>query len=335
MPLRCRTSGVRRVAYERVASGEAQAEVRASRLSPHPQTFLTAKLLMLRALGAVYLAAFLSAYHQNRALIGSNGLRPAPQFVSEPPVQGPWDGFIRKPAIWWWWPLSDDRMDAVALVGTVLSAAVCLGLCSSIAMFSLWLLYFSIVSAADGSTFYAYGWESQLLETGFLAILLCDLRPWKLHRGSAPSSVVMWLFRWLIFRISLGAGLIKMRGGSCWAERTCLWYHFETQPIPSPSSFVFHFLPRPVLSAAIDLDLFVQLYSSWLVLVPGIGPLRWLRRVGGFIQAAFMLNIALSGNLSFLNHLTIIPALACLDDSCWPKLIRAAEPTSDGSRRWK
>lgn len=79
----------------------------------------------------------------------------------------------------------------------------------------------------------------------------------------------------------------------------------------------------------------LQLYSSWLVLVPGIGPLRWLRRVGGFIQAAFMLNIALSGNLSFLNHLTIIPALACLDDSCWPKLIRAAEPTSDGSRRWK
>lgn len=66
-----------------------------------------------------------------------------------------------------------------------------------------------------------------------------------------------------------------------------------------------------------------QLYSTWLVLVPGIGALRWLRRAGGVIQAAFMINIALSGNMSLLNHLTIIPALACLDDVCWPKWMRA------------
>ena len=26
---------------------------------------------------------------------------------------------------------------------------------------------------------------------------------------------------------------------------------------------------------------------------------------------------AISGNLSFLNHLTVLPALACLDDACW------------------
>lgn len=32
-------------------------------------------------------------------------------------------------------------------------------------------------------------------------------------------------------RISTGAGLIKVRGSSCWTDRTCLWYHFETQPM--------------------------------------------------------------------------------------------------------
>ena len=36
----------------------------------------------------------------------------------------------------------------------------------------------------------------------------------------------------------------------------------------------------------------------------------------------FMINIMLSGNFSFLNVLTIIPALACLDDACWPRWLR-------------
>eukprot|EP00438_Fugacium_kawagutii_P028313 Skav200661 [mRNA] locus=scaffold3198:79845:80766:- [translate_table: standard] len=72
-----------------------------------------------------------------------------------------------------------------------------------------------------------------------------------------------------------------------------------------------------MLSRGVDLDIFVQLYAIWLVLIPGFGPLKHLRRLGGVIQALFMFNIAISGNLSFLNHMTIIPALACLDDACW------------------
>lgn len=50
------------------------------------------------------------------------------------------------------------------------------------------------------------GWESQLLETGFLGIFLCPL--WTLSalpRGTPTSWVVVWGFRWLIFRIMLGA----------------------------------------------------------------------------------------------------------------------------------
>ena len=50
------------------------------------------------------------------------------------------------------------------------------------------------------------GWESQLLETGFLGIFLCPL--WtlsRLPRGTPPSRIVLWGFRWLIFRIMLGA----------------------------------------------------------------------------------------------------------------------------------
>ena len=45
--------------------------------SPPPQSFLVAKNLILRGLGAVNFFAFLAAYLQNRALVGSAGLVPA------------------------------------------------------------------------------------------------------------------------------------------------------------------------------------------------------------------------------------------------------------------
>mmetsp|Transcript_22676 Transcript_22676/g.49333 ORF Transcript_22676/g.49333 Transcript_22676/m.49333 type:complete len:137 (+) Transcript_22676:654-1064(+) len=116
-------------------------------------------------------------------------------------------------------------------------------------MFVLWLAYFSLVTSTEMSSFYGYGWESQLLETGFLAIFLC--RNWALSEHTqrrtpttvATSPLVWYLFWWLCFRIAIGAGMIKIRGDSCWTQKTCLLYHFETQSIPSPLSFFFHFLP--------------------------------------------------------------------------------------------
>ena len=41
---------------------------------------------------------------------------------------------------------------------------------SMILLFGLWILYFTIVTSANGTSFYQYGWESQYLGTGFLAI---------------------------------------------------------------------------------------------------------------------------------------------------------------------
>src|SRR5206468_7742987 len=63
-----------------------------------------------------------------------------------------------------------------------------------------------------------YGWETQLLETGFLAIFLCPLVNPRPFAKRPPPILVIWLFRWLGFRSMLGAGLIKMRGDSCWRE---------------------------------------------------------------------------------------------------------------------
>jgi Lipase maturation factor len=159
-----------------------------------------------------------------------------------------------------------------------------------------------------------------------------------------PTATTLWLFQWLIFRISTGAGLIKIRGSSCWTLKTCLYYHFETQPIPSPLSFLYHFAPRIMQRRMIDVDLIVQMYTAWMVLIPAYSAswrprpidrsLRWIGRLGGFLQASFMVGILLSGNFSVLNHLTIIPALACLDDACWPRFMQYRRGGRSSNTNW-
>ena len=39
--------------------------------------------------------------------------------------------------------------------------------------------------------------------------------------------VVAWGYRWLLFRIMRGAGLIKIRGDACWRDLTCMDYHYQ------------------------------------------------------------------------------------------------------------
>ena len=262
------------------------------------QSFHVTKYVILRLVGFVYFIAFLGAYYQNIGLMGSEGLVPAINHMEQlqQNFNSPIKGFLSHPTLYWFigTTLEDWHMEATAVAGLILSILVMIGLDSFIIMVCLWLLDFSIVTVAGNNSFYAYGWESQLLETGFLAIWLCDIPSFSngyifkdAPSSSEPSLPVLWLFRWLCARISIGAGLIKLRGAKCWQEKTCLYYHFETQPIPSPMSFLFHFLPKQMLRRAVDLDFFVQLYSIWLVLLPGF---NWymtnLRRLGGFIQVS-------------------------------------------------
>ncbi|MCA9699814.1 MAG: lipase maturation factor family protein, partial [Myxococcales bacterium] len=153
-------------------------------------------------------------------------------------------------------------------------------------------------------------------ETGFIAVLWCpwtSLRPalrlWPSGDSPSPSPVPLWLYRWLIFRIMLGAGLIKLRGDPCWTELSCLDHHFETQPIPGPLSPWFHALPRPLLAAGVVFNHVAELLVPFMVFGP-----RRLRLIAGVTIVLFQLTLILSGNLAFLNWLTIVPAIACFDD---------------------
>jgi hypothetical protein len=201
-----------------------------------------------------------------------------------------------------------------AWIGFILSLVVVAGYANAPLLAILWFLYMSFVHV--GQEWYGYGWEIQLTETGFLAIFLCpfiDMRPFPKR---APPFPIIVLFRWLIFRIMLGSGLIKFRGDELWRNGTALYYHFETQPLPGPLSRWFHFLPRMILKMGVWFNWLAELAAPVFVFWP-----RLARLVAGVVIVLFQFSIILSGNLSFLNWLTIVPALACFDDDFWKKIL--------------
>lgn len=288
------------------------------RAFPGPEvrpTYWLTRFLMLRLLGAIYAIAFLVAINQIVPLIGANGLLPVGIFLKRvgEALGSTGAGFMRLPSIFWF-DHSDKLLLAAAWAGFVLSCIVLAGFANALLLAVLWFLYMSFVHV--GQDWYGYGWEIQLLETGFLSIFLCpllDLRPFPKR---APPMPVIVLFRWLAFRVMLGAGLIKIRGDEVWRNGTALYYHFETQPIPGPLSRFFHFMPRIILKGGVWFNHLAELVAPWFVFWPRIA-----RHIAGCVIILLQIILIFSGNLSFLNWLTILPALACFDDGFWSKLL--------------
>jgi hypothetical protein len=289
-----------------------------------PLTYWLTRFMILRLLGVIYAIAFLVAINQLLPLIGSNGLLPAGIYFKQvrEALGSTGAGFMRLPSLFWFFH-SDAALLTVAWIGFILSLIVIAGFANAPILTVLWLLDMSIVHA--GQEWYGYGWEIQLLETGFLAIFLCPLLDMRPFPRRAPPFPIIVLFRWLIFRIMLGAGLIKLRGDKIWRNATALYYHFETQPLPGPLSRWFHFLPRMVLKIGVWFNFLAELVAPLFVFWPRIA-----RHIAALIIILFQFILILSGNLSFFNWLTILPALACFDDGFWSKvlprrLVRKAE----------
>ncbi|GFO66381.1 lipase maturation factor family protein [Geomonas paludis] len=258
------------------------------------------RLMLLRGLGVIYLMGFLVACNQFRALCGDRGLEPALPFMRLVP-------FRDAPSLFYF-VRGDHAYLAIALSGVLLSLAAVTGLSdaggtllSMTVWFLLWVFYLSFVNI--GQTFYAFGWESLLLEAGFLAVFLGP-------SGAEPSWAVIWLYRWLAFRIMFGAGMIKLRGDSCWHDLTCLDYHFETQPMPNPLSRLFHRLPAPVHKAGVLFNHLAELVLPFLFFLPQ--PVAGIAAAGALL---FLLSIIVSGNFAWLNWLTAVICFSPLDGS--------------------
>lgn len=282
---------------------------------PAAASYRLTRFVVLRLLGFVYFFAFLSAALQIVPLIGADGLLPARSWLARVTAQlgSSGAGFLRVPSLFWI-DASDGTLLLTAWVGAGLSLVVLCGYANALVMAALWALYFSFVSV--GQDWYGYGWEIQLLETGAVAVFLCPLLDGRPFPRRPPPFAAILLLRWLAFRIYLGAGLIKIRGDACWRDLTCLVHHYETQPIPNPVSRFYHFMPLWFHQGGVLYNHLCELVCPWFVFGP-----RLLRLTAGSLMVVFQCILITSGNLSFLNYLTIVPCLAAFDDAFLRRLL--------------
>ncbi|MFE9095850.1 lipase maturation factor family protein [Streptomyces sp. NPDC007264] len=275
-----------------------------------PEYWLS-RLVFQRALAAVYLFAFLTAALQFRALIGERGMLPVPRYVAR--VR-----FAQAPSVFHL-RYSDRFFAAWSWAGCAVSAALIAGLDSRVPLWAgmvLWLLpwamYLSIVNV--GQTWYSFGWESLLLEVGFLSVFLGN-------DEVAPPVVVLFLLRWILFRVEFGAGLIKIRGDACWRRLTCLDHHHETQPMPGPLSWFFHRLPKPLHRVEVAANHVTQLVVPVLLFTP-----QPVATAAASVMIVTQLWLVLSGNFSWLNWITIVLALSAVEFPTTPPAAAAAPP---------
>jgi hypothetical protein len=264
------------------------------------------RLVLQRGLAAIYCFAFLNARNQFKPLLGEHGLLPVGDYLRRV-------SFRKAPSLFHL-GYSDRRLTLVVSFGLGLSILALTGLSEhgsvwlSLAVWlALYALYLSIVNV--GQTFYAFGWESMLLEAGFFGAFL---GPTKLQ----PSLVPLLALRWLLFRVELGAGLIKLRHDRCWRDLTCLYFHYETQPLPNPLSRTFHRFPRFVQRSSVLVSHFVQLVCPFGLLAP-----QPVASLAGIAIVVHQLLLIISGNYAWLNWLTVVLGLSAFSDGTLAALL--------------
>lgn len=229
-------------------------------------------------------------------MIGSLGILPVQDFLQAVQARFGAKSYWLAPTVFWL-NSSDVFLKGVCAAGAVLSLLLIAGYARRPVLIALLLLYLSLVSA--GQDFLAFQWDNLLLEAGFLAIFL----------GGSPG--VIWLFRWLLFRLMFLSGAVKLLSGDLvWRTLTALNYYYETQPLPTPIAWYMHQLPEWFQKLSVLTMFFIELGAPFLTFAP-----RRLRIFGAAAIVFLQTLIALTGNYAFFNLLTVALCLFLLDDN--------------------
>lgn len=285
-------------------------------------SFFLASWLFLRVLALIYLGAFISFWVQIDGLIGRSGVLPAVELIDRVRQSlGPdriWEGYLGIPTLLWLFP-SDGFLHTLCAGGCVLSVLLLVGVAAPVVLIFLWLFYLSLVSV--GGDFLGFQWDNLLLETGFIAIFLQPLRLFSgFRRDWAPSYSVLLLLRFLLFRLNFSSGVVKLRdeGGTdanVWADLTALYYHYETQPLPTVFGWYTHQLPDWFQQVSVFLMFVIQLGFAFFVFGP-----RQLRLIGCAGLTVLQIFIFITGNYCFFNLLTLAFCLLLVDDKLFSRI---------------
>ena len=300
--------------------------------APTRPTYAFSNWLFLRLLGIVYLCAFWSLGVQVRGLIGERGILPARSFMATAAQWADGQGlglsrFWELPTLCWF-GTSDQSLQMLCTAGVALALLLVSGVASALVLPLLWVLYLSL--AVVGRDFLSFQWDTLLLETGFLAILIAPLTLVERPGADEPRAGARWLVWWLLFRLMLGSGITKLSSGDpTWWSLTSLTFHYETQPLPTPLAWYAHQLPVWFHKGSTAAVLGIELLIPWFML----GSCRLRRSAcGAFVLLQAL--IALTGNYAFFNFLTVALSLTLLDDAMFRSLWRPRDRADASRRRW-
>jgi hypothetical protein len=280
-------------------------------------------------LGAIFLAVFLSLAVQLTALIGSRGLLPLADTLeraSRPTFSELWSF----PTLFWLAD-SDAALRVLPWAGAVVSCLLLAGIHSRATLFVLWLLFLSCVTA--GRDFFQYQWDNLLLESSFLALLLPQAEGlrgwWRQARPREPSPAMVFLYRWLLFRLLFESGWAKVASGDeNWWNLTAMSYYYETAPLPSWDGWLVQQAPLWFHQGSVLFTFLVELLLAPLAFAP-----RRLRQALFAANAAFQAAIFLTSNYGYFNALAFAISLFLLEDRDLEGALRLAGETWRLARR--
>src|SRR5437660_6391808 len=287
----------------------------ASTVQSERSALYLSRWIFLRVLGVIYLIAFISLWTQIDGLIGHNGILPVADYLKAVSER------LGPERCWWvptfcWFNASDGFLHLQCAVGIALSLLLIAGVAPVLDLLFLWAIYLSLSTVCRD--FLSFQWDILLLESGFLAIFLAP-RQWlpKLSRETMPSVTVLWLCRWLLFRLMFMSGAVKLLSRDpAWWNLTALAVHYETQPLPTWIGWYAHQLPLWIQRTCCALMFITELAAPFLIFCG-----RRARQIACGAFVLFMLLISLTGNYCFFNLLTVAVCLLLLDDAFLLRLL--------------
>ena len=286
-----------------------------------PTWFLTRRVFLF-LLSLIYLVAFLSLWTQIEGLVGQKGILPVESFLKDVQAHRGSDRFWNWPTLFWL-HAGDGFLQAICLLGVGASLCVMANRAVGLALLLMWGFYLSLFNVAQ--PFLGFQWDTLLLETGFLALFLV---PWRRNKGTTgeppPSPLVLFLFRFLLFRVVFTSGLVKIISQDpTWNDFTALYYHYETQPLPTWIGWYAHQLPHGFQEFSVACVFIIQLGVVFLIFGP-----RRIRYIGCAVLVFHEVLIFLTGNYCFFNLLTLALCLLLLDDAVFSRWL-------PGKGNWK
>jgi hypothetical protein len=262
-----------------------------------PASYALGIHLFIRLLGVIYIIAYVPFFFQAQGLFGQNGIRPIPLFLDAIRSRFGKARWYYVPTLFWL-QASDRAILLLVTAGVLFGILLMCGVCPPLMLLLLYVTHLSLTSA--GQEFLRFGWETYLLELTIGAFLVISCTPF---------GVCGWIgLNLLLLRFHVQAGASKLLSGDPhWRDCTALAYHYQTQPLPNTMAYYFHKLPLWFHKLCVLGMFYIELVVPFAIFMPA--EIRCIV----FIQLAlFQMSIWFTGNLSYLNHLTVVSCVFLL-----------------------